>query len=112
MPKADRVHSTPSKNTPTSRSHPVDATSRRRFLTNSKKIVGTVNAIAAEITGRLKSTSRSRWKSRRTGLGRLGAVKRRRTILREMEFAARQTDCRWRLSAMAALPSLRMFARL
>ncbi len=112
MPKADRVHSTPSTNTPTSQSHPVDATSRRRFLTNSKKIVGTVNAIAAEITGRLKSTSRSRWKSRRTGLGRRGAVKRRRTILREMELAARQIDCRWRLSAMAALPSLRMFARL
>ena len=60
MPKADRVHSTPSTNTPTSQSHPVDATSRRRFLTNSKKIVGTVNVIAAEITGRLKSTSRSR----------------------------------------------------
>jgi hypothetical protein len=35
MIKADCVFSTPPTNTPTSQSNPVDATSRRRFLTNA-----------------------------------------------------------------------------
>ena len=107
MPKADRVHSTPSTNTPTSPGGRHVVAQLPHELQEDRG-----DGERAEITGRLKSTSRSRWKSRRTGLGTRGAVKRRRTILREMELAARQIDCRWRLSAMAALPSLRMFARL
>ena len=45
MPKADRVHSTPPTNTPISQ---VDATSRRRFLSQAAGVAagGTVLALA------------------------------------------------------------------
>jgi len=49
MTQADRVHSTPPTNTPISQSNPVDATSRRRFLTSAAGVAagGTVFALAA-----------------------------------------------------------------
>jgi hypothetical protein len=40
MTQADRVHSTPPTNTPTSQRHPRDATSRRRFLRNTAAAAG------------------------------------------------------------------------
>jgi hypothetical protein len=40
MTLADRVHSTPPTNAPISQSHPVDATSRRLFLTNADTAAG------------------------------------------------------------------------
>jgi hypothetical protein len=48
MIQADRVHSTPPTNTPISQNNPVDATSRRRFLTNAAGVAagGAVLAMA------------------------------------------------------------------
>ena len=48
MPKADRVHSTPPTNAPISQTNPVDATSRRRFLSQAAGVAagGTVLALA------------------------------------------------------------------
>jgi hypothetical protein len=48
MIQADSVLSTPPTNTPISQSDPVDATSRRRFLTNAAGVAagGTVLALA------------------------------------------------------------------
>jgi hypothetical protein len=48
MPKDESVHSTPPTNTPIFQSNPVDATSRRRFLTNAAAVAagGTVLALA------------------------------------------------------------------
>jgi hypothetical protein len=49
MTQADRVHSTPPTNTPISQNHPVDAPSRRRFLSQAAGVAasGTVLALAA-----------------------------------------------------------------
>jgi hypothetical protein len=49
MTLADRVHSTPPTNTPISQSHPVDATSRRLFLTNAAGIAAGGTALALAI---------------------------------------------------------------
>ncbi|MEH2569668.1 twin-arginine translocation signal domain-containing protein [Bradyrhizobium sp. AZCC 2289] len=48
MPKSDRVYITPPTNTPISQNHPVDAPSRRRFLTNAAAVAagGAVMALA------------------------------------------------------------------
>jgi hypothetical protein len=48
MTQADSVHSTPPTNTPIFQSNPVDATSRRRFLTNAAGVAagGAVLALA------------------------------------------------------------------
>ena len=48
MTQAERVHSTPPTNTPVSQNNPVDATSRRRFLTNAAGVAagGAVLAMA------------------------------------------------------------------
>jgi hypothetical protein len=48
MAQADSVHSTPPTNTPISQIHPVDAPSRRRFLSTAAGIAagGTVLALA------------------------------------------------------------------
>jgi hypothetical protein len=49
MDQADRVHSTPRLNTPISQSHPLDATSRRRFLSNAAGIAAGGAALALAI---------------------------------------------------------------
>jgi hypothetical protein len=48
MPEAESVHSTQPTNTPVSQNNPVDATSRRRFLTNAAGVAagGAVLAMA------------------------------------------------------------------